>query len=716
MDVKEYIRGYEVLKGETFQTLEEAMNLEMKWLQYHFRSKKVNRSIPQKRKKEFATFLKKSFENAKELGIFVYNALLPNAERSFKSLMADYKWEYEKRGVSHFLEKQLATQGNAKTIIELMEHYQKEQETKELTSERWLERVNHVVGKLNEIDNFKDALELEEEVLQLTNWTVSQTKEERAKLSESIGDIYHVLFRNADNMLKMLGYEEDIESLIRHKSHKNALKTKGFMALLHRVEENGLTKKMIRNLLSHISLEHPKEEFQQKEQRHFVIHAGPTNSGKTYHAIQALKKAQSGLYLAPIRLLAFEIYNKLNKQGIPCNLRTGEMELLKDGAKHQSLTVELTPFHQQVDVAVVDEMQWIEDEKRGYAWLKAIFGVQAKEIHLCMAPYALSFVIDLIQECGDTYEIHTYDRQTELHMEQEDFQFPHSVQKGDALIAFTKQKVLEIAEELRNNDYKVSVIYGKIPPESKQHQVELFTKGETDVLVATDAIGIGLNLPIRRVIFTEVEKFDGNEKRLLTTQEVKQIAGRAGRAGLYKTGYVNSFTKKEHIFECLEMKETPILKSVIAPTIEICDVPVGTLRQKLIAWKKAEMDVPYLAKADIQGHMKLLSFVQQWEHELGSKMLFKTLFVPFDSEIKELLFQWIEYVKELKNKKNALQKPTLKGKNLYDLEIYFQKLNLYYNFSRKFRLQMNLNWLHYEKRKTTDMINQSFRNKRIKYA
>jgi ATP-dependent RNA helicase SUPV3L1/SUV3 len=122
--------------------------------------------------------------------------------------------------------------------------------------------------------------------------------------------------------------------------------------------------------------------------RHFVLHIGPTNSGKTHDAIEELIHADNGIYLAPLRLLAFELYERMNRGECPCSLVTGEEQFIIDGARHQSSTIEMLNVGQRYDVAVIDEAQMIADSERGGAWATAIMGVCAPRVHVCAAPEA----------------------------------------------------------------------------------------------------------------------------------------------------------------------------------------------------------------------------------------------------------------------------------------------------------------------------------------
>ncbi|MBP3894866.1 MAG: hypothetical protein J6D07_00210, partial [Mogibacterium sp.] len=155
--------------------------------------------------------------------------------------------------------------------------------------------------------------------------------------------------------------------------------------------------------------------------RHFILHIGPTNSGKTHDAIEALINADSGVYLAPLRLLAYEQYDTLNRAGAACTLVTGEERRVVDGAQLRSSTIEMLDFKKRYDVAVIDEAQMATDDERGGAWTAAILGVRAKEIHVCSAPSAETLLKRLVSECGDTCEVVRHERKTPLVFEKHVF-------------------------------------------------------------------------------------------------------------------------------------------------------------------------------------------------------------------------------------------------------------------------------------------------------
>ena len=698
---KEHIRRYEHLVNQSKQcedSIEEWLLQEKRWLVLYKDMKKSYRHLSSKQKKEIATYLRKSEEYTHKYSERIYQKM---GCAAFGEQKNKYQSIYLSGGAIGLLEFDARKKNTGVDIEQEIIRIKEEEKMSHLSVDKIKEQLIQHQKRASSLNHLTAAFEMERDVMQL--FRVLEDKESE-QLSSMAWDTFCLI---ENYILSHLGFDWTISRISKNKNHRVYLKEHGLLKTIQHLEEKmGSRFHTTKELREDISIRHPKEEFLRAQQmkRTFVLHVGPTNSGKTYRAIQRLKQAESGVYLAPIRLLAAEIHEKLSSSGIPCDLVTGEQEETTANAKHRSSTIEMAPYQKRMEVAVVDEMQMIEDSKRGFAWVKAIFGLEATEIHLCTAPHAVPFLLKLIEECGDEYVINRYERQTPLVMEKDDFLFPESVQKGDALVVFSKESVLELSDELLSKGYKVSLIYGKLPSHSRREQVRKFTTGETDVLVATDAIGIGLNLPIKRVVFMESKKFDGFEERRLTTQEVKQIAGRAGRAGIYDRGFVNAVSDKNYIEHQLAKKEDVIKKSVISPTMEIAKMDKGTLRQRLSAWKSVDFDVSYLEKADISEQMKLLSHIERWEHELDSMTLFKSLYIPFDCRNTELRFQWINYVKALKEKK-PIQKPKLKGKTLGQLETYYQSLLLYYNFTRKFHLKMDKKWVVDEQKKTTFYIN-----------
>jgi hypothetical protein len=286
------------------------------------------------------------------------------------------------------------------------------------------------------------------------------------------------------------------EEFVQNKNILNSIFQEGIKDCLKKVYLKEQVKIEIEQLLPH----DPKNEYLTARQlnRHFIIHVGNTNTGKTHSSLEALKNARKGLYLAPLRLLALEVQEKLNSEKVPCNLITGEEENIVIGAEHISSTVEKVNLTNFFDVCVIDECQMIGDSSRGFAWTKAILGVLAKEIHICTAPEALDLLMKIIKTCNDTFEIVEHHRDTELKSERGRFNIAKEVQEGDALVVFSKKNVLAVASDLINRGIKASIIYGSLPYNTRKRQFQRFLKGETYVVVCTDAIGMGVNLPIKR--------------------------------------------------------------------------------------------------------------------------------------------------------------------------------------------------------------------------
>ncbi|MDG1074327.1 MAG: helicase-related protein [Methylophilaceae bacterium] len=303
-----------------------------------------------------------------------------------------------------------------------------------------------------------------------------------------------------------------------------------------------------------------------KRARHHYFYIGPTNSGKTYQAINALIAAQSGVYLAPLRLLAMEVRDKLIEAGVPCNLITGEERLYMDGAQHTASTIEMMHPTKAVDVAVIDEIQMLQDPDRGQAWTAALIGVPAKTVYICGSNAVTALCTRALDALNEPYEINYLERKTPLIFEGKSLcgaryskpTLKNQLQKGDAIVAFSRKDVLTLSARFRHWGYQVASIYGALSPEVRRHESERFLTGNAEILVATDAIGMGLNLPIRRVVFAQTHKFDGVASRPLNATEVRQIAGRAGRYGVYETGYVNVLEDDEqiHIEHMLNVDDT----------------------------------------------------------------------------------------------------------------------------------------------------------------
>jgi len=276
--------------------------------------------------------------------------------------------------------------------------------------------------------------------------------------------------------------------------------------------------------------------------RKLTLHIGPTNSGKTYRAMEQLKSADTGYYLAPLRLLALEGYETLKAEGIDASLITGEEQILDEDATHISSTIEMMNYDVDVDLCVIDEVQMIDDRDRGWAWANAIIGAPASEVIMTGSPNVKDAIIALAEYLGEELEIIEFERKNPLELLEHPTDIK-DIEAGTAVVAFSRKDVLKLKQRLSAN-FSVSVVYGNLSPEVRREEARRFREGETQILVATDAIAMGMNLPIKTILFSKAEKFDGIAQRNLFPSEVQQIAGRAGRFGLHEKGYVGALNKE----------------------------------------------------------------------------------------------------------------------------------------------------------------------------
>lgn len=270
------------------------------------------------------------------------------------------------------------------------------------------------------------------------------------------------------------------------------------------------------------------------KKRKIIAHLGPTNSGKTYSAIQEFKKAKTGVYLAPLRLLAREIYDSCHNE-LNISMITGEEIIECENETHVSSTIEMVDLDKEYDIAIIDEIQMISDPQRGAAWSRALMGLNAKIIYILGSTDSKEIVTKIIDKCNDTLEVVEFKRLSKLNKLKEPL-FINKLEKGDAVICFSRKDIYKIKELLEDYGYSTAVVYGSLPPTTRLQQAADFNLGKKDILIATNAIGYGLNLNIKRIFFTSLIKYNGYEMEYLSDTLFKQIAGRAGRFGKHESG------------------------------------------------------------------------------------------------------------------------------------------------------------------------------------
>jgi len=260
--------------------------------------------------------------------------------------------------------------------------------------------------------------------------------------------------------------------------------------------------------------------------REVTAFLGPTNTGKTYHAMEKLFSHSNGVIGFPLRLLArenFEIAKKkLNKNEVA--LITGEEKIIPEKAKYFFCTVESIPMDKEFDFVAIDEIQLAADFERGHLFTEKILNKQGKKETIFLGSRSIENVLKKIFP-----EIKIIRRQRLSKLSYSGYKNLSRLPKRSAIIAFSQIDLYEIAEKIKQFYGGVSVVMGALSPNVRNAQVKLFEDGKVDYMVATDAIGLGLNLNIKNIFFTNLLKFDGKKRRYLTYDEIAQISGRAGR-------------------------------------------------------------------------------------------------------------------------------------------------------------------------------------------
>ncbi|CAK9823603.1 ATP-dependent RNA helicase SUV3 homolog, mitochondrial [Anthophora retusa] len=318
------------------------------------------------------------------------------------------------------------------------------------------------------------------------------------------------------------------------------------------------------------------------KKRKIIFHAGPTNSGKTYHALQRFMSAKSGVYCGPLKLLANEVYIKSNSMGTPCDLLTGEEQRyakdIQSPANHVACSVEMANIQNFYEVAVIDEIQLIRDLGRGWAWTRALLGIAADEVHLCGEHAAIQIIQSICLTTGESIEIKEYKRLTDLQVEDTALCSLQNVMPGDCIVCFSRNEIFTVSNAIEKMGKKVAVIYGSLPPGTKLAQAARFNDIDSscNILVATNAIGMGLNLHIRRIIFYSLSQPVLDEKgevviRTISVSSALQIAGRAGRYGTqWETGFVTTYKPEDlpSLKQLLEQAPEEIARAGLHPTAD----------------------------------------------------------------------------------------------------------------------------------------------------
>ena len=273
---------------------------------------------------------------------------------------------------------------------------------------------------------------------------------------------------------------------------------------------------------------------------------GPTNTGKTHLAVETMLDHESGIIGFPLRLLAREIYDKcVSKVGNnKVALITGEEKVIPSDAKYYVCTVESMPKDLAVEFVAVDEIQMCADQERGHIFTDRLLNLRGTKLTMFLGSHTMNKIIQQLVENAEFVKRERYSK-----LSYAGYKKISRLEPRTAIIAFSVEEVYAIAELVRRQKGGAAVIMGSLSPKTRNSQVKLYQSGDVDFLVATDAIGMGINMNINNVYFSSLKKFDGKKTRKLNLSEISQIAGRAGRhindGNFGITGQSETFTASE---------------------------------------------------------------------------------------------------------------------------------------------------------------------------
>jgi ATP-dependent RNA helicase SUPV3L1/SUV3 len=422
-------------------------------------------------------------------------------------------------------------------------------------------------------------------------------------------------------------------------------------------------------------------EVASKMARRFIALLGPTNSGKTHRAMEHLAQADSGVYLAPLRLLALENYERLqntvNADGEPIkvSLVTGEERRLAEGATHVASTVEMLDTKTPVQVAVIDEIQMLADRDRGAAWTAAVCGAPASTVYLVGAPEARRAIEALAERLECPLEVHVLKRKAPLSMEPSAVRKLRNLKRGDAVIAFSRREVLMWRDMITEMGLSVATVYGNLSPEVRRAQAERFREGQADIVVGTDALAMGLNMPIQRIVMTTAVKYNGYEEEEISAALAKQIAGRAGRYGVHEEGFVAGYDDDTHEIMRSLMKEkippVPASGFAVAPSLEqlhrISSVTGETSLVKLLKRFVHNIDVPdgFFYPRITEEQNERAEWLDTLDLSVAEK--FTMSLVPISTKVPTLESAWTHWAQSLAKRKVCKLQP-------HPQELFWQNL------------------------------------------
>lgn len=536
-------------------------------------------------------------------------------------------------------------------------------------------------------------------------WLQQEIK--KIHIQDLVQNIYDSFLQKAKKIDDLIPYIPKLENILIQNLKKTSKQTKGFEEKLFLLFDNWQQEyqelRTIEKIENQLNLGSYENSFPLARtlQRKFTIYIGPTNSGKTYHALNELKKAKNGLYLAPLRLMAAEGQESLFERGLLANLITGEEQNLLPNATFSSCTIEMCQFNKSYDCVVIDEIQMISDSVRGWAWSQALIGVAAKHVILVGSEESLPYILPVIDSLHESYEIKRFERKTPLTTIQP-LKNLNSLKSGDCIVVFSRKDALAMKNAVESFGKKCSVIYGNLSPEVRRQEATKFKNNQNEILIATDAIGMGLNLPIQRLFFSTLKKFDGINTRYLTISEIKQIAGRAGRFGFSESGEVSLLQESDLVDRQLLEKAihsgydlTNDSRIHIAPNLQqiqtICKVlQKDDLYSALIFFKEKLIQNHNLYKtANLDSMIEISKLLKSKNFDLLNWLNYSC--VPIDPSNDNHMYYFNLWIKNHK-KNTPVLAPELPN------VISHSKVDSYslYEAENFVKLCMSYRWLHYK--------------------
>jgi len=552
--------------------------------------------------------------------------------------------------VSKFISLEMLTQSDYEIFL-----YVKQKEYLTFSDEV----VSYTLTLCLDRDKFLKAL-WEEDELYIKEQLEEEAEKNRTHFYEELDDLILTCKNNAkvlhfsDEEIYSSVYKELLPLIHQNLSISPKMKRKVIYSFGKKIQ-NLLLKRQRQELLAR-TIRDFKNLFPlaREMRRKLILHIGPTNSGKTYSAMQSLKKADTGYYLAPLRLLALEGYEDLQNSGLNASLITGEEQILDDEASHISSTIEMLSFEIDVDVCVIDEVQMIDDRDRGWAWANAIIGAPAKTVIMTGSSNVKDAVVALAEYLDEDLEIVEFERKNPLHLMRHATNISQ-IQPKTAVIAFSRKNVLRLKQQL-SRKHKVSVVYGNLSPEVRREEAKRFRSGETDVLVATDAIAMGLNLPITTILFSKADKFDGESQRELTPSEIQQISGRAGRYGMSEAGYVGAL--RDDVLRVITKNYPKPAHHIAIPfrvmaNLEHIRLVGGILEENSLTEilqffvKNMKFDGPFRA-ANLESMLEATQIIDRYDLDLSTKFHLAT--APLNTSSPYVLESYERYIRLLEKK------------------------------------------------------------------